>query len=119
MSRHAVNHIVAFFALNIAFDLIGLSVASKGKQPAEEDPETEEAYDRITPSALFLVPFTVVYSIICFIISYVVLTLFRTLSLFSAFLRFLGLAAANETKAAMLWSLAAVRSLSGGKADAK
>lgn len=119
MSSHTVSLIVAFFALNITFDLIGLSFASKRKQVEEEEPDAEMECERSSPLSLVLVPFTVAYSIICFLISYVMLTLFRTLSLFSAFLRFLGLAAANETKASMLWSLAAVRCLSGGKADAK
>lgn len=119
MSRHALSFIFAFFAMNIAFDLIGLLSASKRKKAGEEDPEAEQDYGNISPWALALVPFSVAYSIICFIISYAALALFRTLSLFLAFLRFIGLAASNEVKSAMLWSLAAARSLSGGREDAK
>lgn len=119
MSRYVVNLIVAFFALNIAFDLIGLSAASKNKQEDEPEQESGEGHEKISPIGLVLVPLTVAYSIVCFIISYVVLTLFRTLSLIAAFLRFLGLASANETKSSMLWSIATVRSLSKGKARAK
>ncbi len=119
MSSRAVSLIIAFFALNIAFDLVGLSFASKRNQGEKDEPDAKMECGRVSPLGLVLVLFTVAYSIICFIISYVVLTLFRTLSLFSAFLRFLGLAAANETKDAMLWSLAAVRSFSSGRADTK
>ena len=119
MSRYLVNLIIAFFVFNIALDLVGFSAASKAKPEEEPEEEAQRECCNLSPVCLVFVPFTAVYSIICFIISYVVLTLFRTLSLFSAFLRFLGLASANETKSAMLWSLAAIRSLSRGKADAK
>lgn len=119
MSRYSLNLVVAFFAMNIAFDLIGLLSASKPEKAEEKDPEAEKDYRRLSPWALPLVPFSVAYSIICFIISYAVLALFRSLSLFLAFLRFIGLAAANETKSSMLWSLAAARSLSGSKADSE
>ncbi len=119
MSRYVVNLIIAFFALNIAFDLIGFSAASKSKQEDEPEQEAEREHEKISPIGLVLVPLTVAYSIVCFIISYVVLTLFRTLSLIAAFLRFLGLASANETKSSMLWSLSTVQSIFRGKARAK
>lgn len=119
MSRYVLNLIVAFFALNIAFDLIGISGSSKESKEPSIDADLDIEGGKLPPSAVILLPFTVAYSVVRFVISYVVLTLFRTLSLISALLRFLGLASANETKAAMLWSLAAVRSLSRGKAGAK
>lgn len=119
MSRHVSSLITAFLVVNIAFDLIGLLSASKRRQAEEGDTKPEKDNGNISNWALALLPFSAAYSIICFMISYMVLVLFRTLSILLAFLRFIGLAAANETKSSMLWTLAAARFLSGRREDAK